>query len=357
MVCPSFEGMNRHYLYITLRRRVLVIYVCTLFAMATVGLSLQIWWCGLAFIDNRDYPGGAFEFLRENSNHPVHIALTVIYVVLNWLCDGMLLYRFYIICSAGCTYRRIPLITSISLFLILITVGSIFMVDIAYLATGASVPAPAIVYMFISLFIHTLLTILIISRIIYLRRNVQILGPNYGKQYSSIIALFVESASIYTVWILVAAIVSAVNSPVQYAFVAALGQIQAIPPLLITSRVVYGRVMQNSYSTLTFKTHFTTFEDIYLPDSGKQQIDTIGKANARIFPSIMDSTDDLGNTLVDPFPLTQHGDIRYESRSPISKRTPPIITHNIDLAIPENAHIYTPLSPARSISTIGSCLI
>lgn len=52
-------------------------YACTLFILATIGISLQVYWYEVAFIDHLKDPGGPYGFLEHNIRHPVNIALTV----------------------------------------------------------------------------------------------------------------------------------------------------------------------------------------------------------------------------------------------------------------------------------------
>lgn len=88
--------------------------------------------------------------------------------------------------------------------------------------------APGIAYMALSLSINTTLTISIIARLLFVRRQ---LGKAMGKDnpsqtYITAVAALIESAALYTVYALLAVIACGTNSPMQYVLLPALGQLQ-----------------------------------------------------------------------------------------------------------------------------------
>ncbi|THH32554.1 hypothetical protein EUX98_g1618 [Antrodiella citrinella] len=240
------------------RGRWLGAYVAILFTLATTGIALQVYWHAVAFIDHRNDPGGPYEFLKQNVMHPVNIALTVIYLLLNWFSDGIVLYRFYVIYSVIGAHGVFTTIASVIMLLALVVTGSVFTPSIASLGSNLWTDistAPGIAYLTLSLCINTVLTLLIVGRIIYIGRHLRQLGTLQNTQYTSIITLLVESAALYTFWALISVIACGVSSPVQFALLPALGQLQAIPPLLILTRVANGRALtRDTYSTVSTAT-------------------------------------------------------------------------------------------------------
>ncbi len=92
--------------------------------------------------------------------------------------------------------------------------------------------ALSLAYLALSLSINVTLTLAIVSRLIYFRR----LLPKYfgdasiRSVYTSIVAMFVESASLYTLVAFSCIIACGVNSPVQNALLPMLGQLQVSNP-------------------------------------------------------------------------------------------------------------------------------
>ncbi|TCD68760.1 hypothetical protein EIP91_009906 [Steccherinum ochraceum] len=161
------------------------------------------------------------------------------------------------------------------MLLALITTGCTFVPQIASLGSNLWTDistAPGIAYLTLSLSINTILTFLIVGRILYIGRRLRCFGPRYG-QYTSVVALIIESAALYTFWALISVIACGVNSPLQFALLPALGQVQAIPPLLILTRVASGRALaKDTYSSLSVRTgtgvRFSTSIDTLPPYSG-----------------------------------------------------------------------------------------
>lgn len=85
----------------------------------------------------------------------------------------------------------------------------------------------AVPYWSLSVALNILLTLLIVGRFIYARKLVRrTLGPQHGKAYTTVVAMLVESAAIYSVTGLAYIICYAVKTPAQELFVALLGQFQ-----------------------------------------------------------------------------------------------------------------------------------
>lgn len=86
----------------------------------------------------------------------------------------------------------------------------------------------------LSLSLNVIFTVVIVLRILlYRRRIVRALGSAHGKQYLTIAAMIIESASIFTVAALIFIITYVVNHPIQYFFGQILSQMQAsVYPML-----------------------------------------------------------------------------------------------------------------------------
>ncbi|KAJ3527001.1 hypothetical protein NM688_g8186 [Phlebia brevispora] len=229
----------------------LLAYVLALFSLSTAAIALQIWWSQVAFIDNYDYPGGSNQYLRDHVGSAPNMVLTGVYLSLNWLVDGLLLYRFNVLWGALWPGRRTRYITLVTVgyFIGVIVTGCVFYPQIAGLGLNRwtdMATAPAVIYLALSYSLNVTLMVLIIWRVLQVRWTLrQSLGKHHGKIYTSIVALIIESASLYVVVALMSVISCGINSPMQYALLPMLGQLQAIPPLLITSRVAEGKGLSN----------------------------------------------------------------------------------------------------------------
>ena len=111
-------------------------------------------------------------------------------------------------------------------------VGSVFLPSISTLNTNLwtdNSTTPSLVYLALSLSINVILTLVIALRLLWYRRQLHriVFGGRYTSLYTSIVAMFVESASIYALVALVSIISLAANSPVQVALLPMLGQLQA----------------------------------------------------------------------------------------------------------------------------------
>ncbi|KAK7683186.1 hypothetical protein QCA50_013859 [Cerrena zonata] len=103
---------------------------------------------------------------------------------------------------------------------------------------------PGIVYLGLSISAHVILTSLIVVRLALLRRKLlKTFGDDHGKPYFSLAVVLVESASLYTIWALTSLILYGKDSPGQFVFLPAQGQIQAVCTLLIIDWVASGRAL------------------------------------------------------------------------------------------------------------------
>ncbi|GJE93170.1 hypothetical protein PsYK624_093290 [Phanerochaete sordida] len=227
-------------------------YLLLLLCFATAGFFLQAWWTQVAFIKNRGYPGGPTQFLLDNVHSGQNKAVTAMYLILNWCSDGIILHRFHVLwtCRAIGVNRKSRLAFIVLVALALFITAIVCFPSITGLGVNlwnAVSSTPGLAYMALSLSVNTTLTALIIGRLLYLRQRInkvlQRYRPGQTDMYTSVAAMLVESAAPYTVVALLAVIACGVASPMQYVLLPTLGQFQAIPPLLIISRVLSGSAL------------------------------------------------------------------------------------------------------------------
>lgn len=117
------------------------------------------------------------------------------------------------------TYRPLFIGTSIALIIAITKPMADFWVPEA-MRLGIS-------YWSLSISLNTVLTLLIVGRLMYVRRCVQsVLGDHHSDTYTSVSAMLIESASLYSIWGLVFLICYAKNTPFQNLLLPALGQVQ-----------------------------------------------------------------------------------------------------------------------------------
>jgi len=102
----------------------------------------------------------------------------------------------------------------------------------------------AIPYWSISASLNILVTLMIVGRLLYIRQRTRaILSTSHSRMYTSIAAMLVESAALYSVTALLFIITYARDSNIQNIILPLLGQVQAISPLLIMWRVARGHAI------------------------------------------------------------------------------------------------------------------
>ncbi|KAI8969428.1 hypothetical protein BD414DRAFT_541140 [Trametes punicea] len=243
----AYDGLSR-------RDWLLLLYLCVLFFLATIGLCLHIWIQHDAFILHSNVPGGPTAYLTQNKGSAANVAMTMMYIALNWCADGLLIYRVYALFK----YSKVAVLGCIAALLTLIVVGSVFLKDISMISIDLWTHVergPSLAYLSLSFATNVALTCVVVVRLLVLRARItECIYPRYPDIYSSLAAMLVGSAALYTGVTLIAIVVCAVRSPLQNALLPMLCQLQAIPSLLITLRVMEGRavVAETWTTTLSF---------------------------------------------------------------------------------------------------------
>ncbi|KAH7908983.1 hypothetical protein BJ138DRAFT_1011730 [Hygrophoropsis aurantiaca] len=222
-------------------------YVSFIFLMGSISFAGNNQFVQMAFIDNRNYPGGPSGYIVDEFSVPINIASDVALVMANWCADLLLIWRCTVIFRDCRNVLRLSATVIPSLmFAASFAMGTMWLVQTSSPSTsfikvqkGINYTAP---YFGISLAINIVVTSLIVVRLLLIRhRLTSVLGGNHGSHYTSIAALIVESASLYTASSLLFLIPFALKSPVANLFIQIMGEIQIIAPLLIIYRVLEGK--------------------------------------------------------------------------------------------------------------------
>ncbi|KAG1901993.1 uncharacterized protein F5891DRAFT_1187022 [Suillus fuscotomentosus] len=222
----------------------LLIYITIDFILGTLFMASLADFTQLAFIQYRDYPGGPNAFENNMFGIPVDMLGNVCGVLMMALSDGLVVWRCLVI-YRGCI---VP-IWIIMLFPCLMFAGSIAMGIMWLLQLSSSSPFftstninYTVPYLSLSLALNIIITIAIVLRLLtYRHRITKALGSRFGAQYTSIAAMIVESAALYSTFSLALLILFLLNNPISAAFIELLPQIQVVAMLLIVFRVAQGK--------------------------------------------------------------------------------------------------------------------
>lgn len=222
-----------------------IAFIVALFTISSIGNGSQLKFTQIVFIDARNYPGGPAAFYVDGSRDFMAVFCNSIYTVNTWLQDGLLLYRFWVI--FGRSYAFVALPTLVYTASVALGCTVIFMLsremtiwsDIGFQLVTA--------YWAVSIALNILLTCAIVSRLLFVRRQ---LGGYRGSTlpYVSVSAMLIESAFLYSACGIAFLVAYGANSPVQNLILPTLAQMQSIAPLLIIMRVAQGRAWTASTS-------------------------------------------------------------------------------------------------------------
>ncbi|KZT01789.1 uncharacterized protein LAESUDRAFT_450793 [Laetiporus sulphureus 93-53] len=214
--------------------------IVVLFSMATVNISMNIHFNEMAWIDNRNHPGGPLAFLLEQQASRFNTAGNASAFVATFLADGILVYRIYIVWM-NWWIMIIPILMWLaSAVLSVLTTVQAARPNSSLWASGTldfSVP-----YWSLSIALNILLTLLLISRLLYMRHVIAStpLGQAHGKTYAGIAAMVLESALPYSTISIVFIILYGLQNTAADLFIPLLLQVACIAPELIILRVTRG---------------------------------------------------------------------------------------------------------------------
>jgi len=208
---------------------------CWLLLLATASTALQIKWTLLAFVTKQQDVSPSV-FIETNINNRIYVMQYVLYVVINWSADGLLVFRFFCIFERAPRWCVLPAI----LYLSSLVTGSLALSRLASPGTTQYTNKLAnwlIIYRTVSLSLCVILTSLIASRLITVYRRSP--GLRHTRSPLKDVAfMLAQSAMLETVFTLVYVITVGLGSPLQNFFLPILGQVQVIAPMLVIYRVV-----------------------------------------------------------------------------------------------------------------------
>ncbi|KAH7917708.1 hypothetical protein BV22DRAFT_1025909 [Leucogyrophana mollusca] len=208
----------------------------------------------LAFIENRNYPGGPGAWSAAMFHIPQNEPANVSFVLLNWGADMLVLWRYMII-YRGCNVRTVAVMALPCLmFTASFFLGILFLIQWSESSpwgklVGVDFTLP---FLGMSLALNILSTIAIVLRLLHFRYRVtSAFGSGHGAQYTSIAGIIVESAAIYSTFSVIFLVTFAIGNSVSTLFLALLSSIQMFASLLTIWRITQGHARSRDRSTGT----------------------------------------------------------------------------------------------------------
>ncbi|KAF5310069.1 hypothetical protein D9619_010313 [Psilocybe cf. subviscida] len=233
-----------------LQRNCLLVYITLITLFGTLFLAACARMTELSFVDYRLFPGGPSMFENVEFSIPPDELGNVAFVLGNWFADALVVWRCMII------YRNCRIPTWIVMgipclaYLGSLTLGSLWLVQISsslsspWLTNSVNFTPP---YFWLTISLNLTLTTAIVARLLVFRWRIsKALGSRYGSHYTSIAAMLIESALIYSGGALLFIVPFGLNSPLSNMFIQVLAEIQIIAPLLIIYRVASGEAWSSN---------------------------------------------------------------------------------------------------------------
>ncbi|KAG2159086.1 uncharacterized protein EDB93DRAFT_1117966 [Suillus bovinus] len=221
----------------------LLIYITVSFILGTLFIASLADFTQLAFIEDRNYPGGPSAFENHMFSMPIDNLGNVTGILIMLLTDALVVWRCMIVYT-GCRFPLwIIMIFPWLMFAACIVMALMWLVQvtttIASFWNSINFTIPILV---LSLALNIIITIAVALRLLTFRYCVsKALGSNHGTRYISVAAMIIESAAIYSTFSVGFLTLFALNNPIYETFIEALPQVQMIAMLLIIFRVAQGK--------------------------------------------------------------------------------------------------------------------
>ncbi|EPQ52515.1 hypothetical protein GLOTRDRAFT_140238 [Gloeophyllum trabeum ATCC 11539] len=252
------------------QRFILLGYVLVTFVLATIGFAGNAKYTQTIWIDRRNAPGGPAALIQLELNDKINVMALACYYVMEWFMDGLLLHRC---CTIWGWRWYIVAVMSVLFF------GDIVASIIVLERSGQGAVFYSnniqLAYLSISVSLNIIYTILVVGRLIAMRNQIKhVLGEEHSRTYTSIAAMIVESASMYTVLGILFIAAFAKGSDLSNLIFLSISHVQGIAQLLIIRRVATGRAY--SHDLTTSGSPSLSFDAI----SGPTSVDTTASARA-----------------------------------------------------------------------------
>jgi len=228
----------------------LLAFVTVIFLLGTIFMAGNSEFTQLSFIEDRNFPGGPGAFEVAMFAIPAGEVGMAAMVVGNWLMDLLLVWRCMVIYTGFRSVSTwIVMLLPCLLFLASVALGILFLLETANSSPFGPVSF-SIAYFSTTLALNIIVTIFIVARLLTCRwRFARTLGAEHVSYYSNLAAILVESASLYSVFLLPFVVTLVLEHPIAQILVQTVGQVQTVSSLLIIFRVATGRGWAEGAST------------------------------------------------------------------------------------------------------------
>ncbi|CAL1707888.1 unnamed protein product [Somion occarium] len=207
------------------------------------------------YIDNRNYPGGPWAYLKAASTEAFNISSSVAYFTSNIMADALLLWRCKIIWTACIGPTAIYFMIFPALMLLASTALAITAIHLSI--TGGFFTAIEgkinLSCYTLSLSLNIILTAMIVGQMWTARQRARtVFGGSYGKHYNFVSTMFIESAALYSIVALLLLITYGMDHQTSQIWLALAPAAQVISNYLIIYRVAQGRAWTTASLSGTF---------------------------------------------------------------------------------------------------------
>jgi len=229
--CQFLHKKNRRYLFLLIFISAVYI-LCSIFMGAVGVFARQV------VVGGREAaadPGPlSFEFFDVSETWV--LAGEISFLFTNWSTDALITWRCMVL-YRGCGRYRVALICTLSALCLGSLGYACWMITVGIITSFSS-----ITILSITLAINVISTVAITIRLLlFYHRIVHALGQPHGIPYMRIIAISVESASLYSAFVMCTLVSYAMQSPIGNVFFLSLGHVQTIASFLIILRVAQGK--------------------------------------------------------------------------------------------------------------------
>ncbi|KAF9481086.1 hypothetical protein BDN70DRAFT_876827 [Pholiota conissans] len=244
-------------------RTIFLTYIATTFVLATIGFASNARYTQTIWIDSRDIPGGPPVLINTELNFWINRLALSCYYIMEWLMSALLLYRTFIIWD----HNIFVVLLMSSLFLGSIASSIVVLVQ-SRIKDFFDINSQ-IAYLSLTVGTNVLYTLLVVAKLLYAHLAMQRIPENvvYTKAYTSVIAMIVESAALYSILGVLYIASFATHSNFSNLIFLAISHVQGIAQLLIILRVVNGRAYRGTQDVDTKPQSGIVFGEIQIePD-------------------------------------------------------------------------------------------
>ncbi|KAI9060761.1 hypothetical protein FKP32DRAFT_1577299 [Trametes sanguinea] len=226
-------------------QRVILAYTIVMLILSTGYFVSATIWSEVEFVESTE-DIALFDTLL---NGKLAILKDTFYTTNIWLADSLLIYRLFVVWSGSVLIIMVP----ICLWISAVATGIALLVNTAKPAASlvqADIIHFQTAFYCLSISLNIITTLLIAGRLWYQHRQVKSLrAPSAHWDYTSIIAIVVESAALYSICGIIYIPLVVRQLPLQFPITALIGSFTSIAPSLIILRVALGTAVTQETST------------------------------------------------------------------------------------------------------------